>query len=75
MLVSTRKPKNLKMTLLLLFLVVLIDQASVLVVVPVMPSLLHELTGRSAEQNALWGGAFIAVFGLMRFLFGPRWAP
>lgn len=65
------KPKKLKTILFVLFFVVFVDQAGILVIVPVIPSLLHELTGQSVEQNAVWGGALVAVYGFMQFIFAP----
>ncbi|MBO6511340.1 MAG: MFS transporter, partial [Roseibium sp.] len=38
---------------------------------PVMPSLLQELTQLSVSDAARWGGALTFVYALMQFLFGP----
>ena len=38
---------------------------------PVMPSLLTELTSLSVSDAARWGGALAVVYALMQFLFGP----
>lgn len=38
---------------------------------PVLPSLLTELTDLAVSEAARWGGALSLVFALMQFLFGP----
>ena len=40
-------------------------------IIPVIPQLLEELTGRGAEDAIVWGGALTATFALMNFLAGP----
>nr|WP_282449441.1 TCR/Tet family MFS transporter [Roseibium sp. CAU 1639] len=38
---------------------------------PVMPSLLTELTSLPVSEAARWGGALSVVYALMQFVFGP----
>jgi len=38
---------------------------------PVMPSLLTELTSLPVSEAARWGGALAVVYALMQFVFGP----
>jgi len=38
---------------------------------PVMPSLLTELTSLPVSEAARWGGALAVIYALMQFLFGP----
>ncbi len=38
---------------------------------PVMPSLLTELTSLPVSEAARWGGALSVVYALMQFAFGP----
>jgi len=40
-------------------------------IIPVIPQLLEELTGQSAEEAIVWGGALTATYALMNFLAGP----
>lgn len=40
-------------------------------IIPVIPQLLEELTGRGPEEAIVWGGALTATFAVMNFLAGP----
>lgn len=40
-------------------------------IMPVMPSLLTDLTGLAVSEAARWGGALSVVYALMQFLCGP----
>jgi DHA1 family tetracycline resistance protein-like MFS transporter len=40
-------------------------------IIPVIPQLLEELTGRGAEEAVVWGGILTMTYALMNFLAGP----
>ncbi len=51
--------------------VAFVDALGVGIILPIMPDLLSELTGRSIAGSAFIGGAMAAVYALNQFLFGP----
>ncbi|MFC7291205.1 TCR/Tet family MFS transporter [Hirschia litorea] len=51
--------------------VVLLDMIGFGLVMPVMPALISELTGKPEADAVLWAGPIIAVYALMNFLFSP----
>lgn len=50
---------------------VAIDMMGFGLIMPVMPTLLAELTGLPAEEAAPWGGYLSAVYAVLNFLAGP----
>lgn len=54
-----------------LLITILIDAMGIGIIVPVMPSLIKDVTGEALSEAALWGGALIFVYALMQFLFAP----
>lgn len=50
---------------------VLIDTVGFGLILPVMPTLLMELTGESVSRAAIYGGWLTFVYALMQFLFAP----
>ena len=57
--------------LLFIFLTVLIDVTGLGIIIPVMPELVQELTGRTVADAAVIGGRLIFVYALMQFLCAP----
>lgn len=51
--------------------VAFIDALGVGIILPIMPDLLVELTGRTVAGTAIVGGFMAAVYALNQFLFGP----
>jgi len=51
--------------------VVFIDALGMSIIIPIMPSLLVELTGKTVAETAMLGGVLTAVYALNQFLFGP----
>ena len=49
----------------------LLDAIGIGLILPVMPSLIAEVTGETLAHAALWGGLLTTVFAVMQFLFGP----
>ncbi|MGD9723411.1 MAG: TCR/Tet family MFS transporter [Pirellulales bacterium] len=53
------------------FITVLIDTIGFGIILPVMPDLLVELTGRSVDQVSLIGGWLAFCYAIAQFIFGP----
>lgn len=51
--------------------VIFIDALGMSIIIPIMPSLLGELTGQTVAESAVIGGVLTAVYALNQFLFGP----
>lgn len=64
-----RKPG--KHAIVFLLITVLIDMIGLGMILPVMPSLLAEITGEGIGQAAAWGGWLMFTYALMQFLFAP----
>lgn len=62
---------NPKTTLVVIFLVILLDQCGVLLIQPIYPELLHSLTGQSTADSALWMGRLTASYAVMQIIFAP----
>ncbi|MEO1475019.1 MAG: TCR/Tet family MFS transporter [Pseudomonadota bacterium] len=50
---------------------VMLDMMGFGLIVPVIPALLTELSGLTAEEAVVWGGALTATYALMNFIAGP----
>jgi DHA1 family tetracycline resistance protein-like MFS transporter len=57
--------------LLFVFLTVLIDVTGLGIIIPVIPGLIEDLTGRSVADAALIGGRLIFIYAFMQFLCAP----
>ncbi|QRN40647.1 MAG: MFS transporter [Neisseriaceae bacterium] len=64
-------PENLKIILVILFFTVLFEQSGVLIILPVLPDLLYEITGSDVADTAQIGGFLSASYALMQLIFGP----
>ncbi len=51
--------------------VVFIDALGMSIIIPIMPKLLVELTGKTVAETAMIGGVLTAVYAVNQFLFGP----
>lgn len=60
-----------KRALPFLLITILIDAVGIGIIVPVLPSLITEVTELELSDAALWGGALIFIYALMSFLFAP----
>ena len=60
-----------KRALPFLLITILIDAIGLGIIVPVLPSLITEVTDLSLSDAALWGGTLIFIYALMSFLFAP----
>ena len=66
---SARQPG--KHAFAFIFITVLIDMIGFGLIIPVMPSLLHELTGLEANDSAVLGAWLMASYAAMQFVFAP----
>jgi len=57
--------------LLCLFFTVLMDQAGMVLIAPMIPALLESITGYTVADNTEIAGWLVATYGLMQFLFAP----
>ncbi|MBO6754845.1 MAG: TCR/Tet family MFS transporter [Roseibium sp.] len=69
--VSVTGPSAPPKALIFIFATVAINMMGIGLIMPVLPSLLTELTGAPVNQAAIWGGALSLVYAAMQFLFGP----
>jgi len=58
-------------TLTLVALIVFIDMVGIGLIVPVLPDLLEEVTGKGLVESAQIGGWLLFAYALMQFLFAP----
>lgn len=57
--------------LLFIFLTVLIDVTGLGIIMPVIPELIQNLTGRTIDDAAIIGGRLVFVYALMQFVAAP----
>ena len=58
-------------TLTFVALIVFIDMVGIGLIVPVLPGLLEEITGKGLDETAGIGGWLLFAYALMQFLFAP----
>ncbi|MEM9311468.1 MAG: TCR/Tet family MFS transporter [Pseudomonadota bacterium] len=58
-------------TLIFVALIVFIDMVGIGLIVPVLPGLLEEITGKGLDETAGIGGWLLFAYALMQFLFAP----
>lgn len=54
-----------------IFVTVLIDIIGIGLIIPIVPDLIHELTGLDNSGSALFGGFLAATYATMQFFFSP----
>lgn len=62
------KPKH---ALLFIFITILVDVIGLGIIIPVVPSLIEQLTGEGLSEASRYGGWLIFSFAAMQFLFSP----
>jgi DHA1 family tetracycline resistance protein-like MFS transporter len=67
----TEPPSAGRAAISVILLTVFLDSVGFGIIIPVMPSLITELTGQSVNQAAVVGGWLLLVFALMQFFFAP----
>ena len=63
--------KEKKSSILFIFLTVFIDVVGIGIIIPVMPTLLEDITGEGISMAALYGTYLMVSYALMLFLFSP----
>jgi len=58
-------------TLGFILITVLLDMIGLGIILPVLPDLIHELTGDTVAKSAVLGGYLVFVYALMQFLCSP----
>ncbi len=60
-----------KAALAFIFITILLDVIGLGIIIPVVPSLIVELTGEELSNAALYGGALMFLYSFTQFLFAP----
>jgi DHA1 family tetracycline resistance protein-like MFS transporter len=62
---------NKRLALTFIFITVLLDSIGFGVILPVMPQLVMDVTGKSLSEAAVYGGWLLFLYALMQFFFAP----
>ncbi|MEL6701623.1 MAG: MFS transporter, partial [Pseudomonadota bacterium] len=62
---------NPRLALTFIIITLTIDAMGIGLILPVLPSLIREITGADLGQAAVWGGFMTMIFAGMQFIFGP----
>ncbi len=54
-----------------IIITLMLNSIGIGLIIPVMPSLILELTGGTISDAALWGGLLATTYAVMQFVFGP----
>jgi len=57
--------------LIFIFITIMVDVIGFGIIIPVIPSLIEQLTGQTVSEASAWGGLLMVSFALMQFLFSP----
>ncbi|MEO0466843.1 MAG: TCR/Tet family MFS transporter [Pseudomonadota bacterium] len=68
---TSTSTKNGNRGFLFVIVMVTVDMLGFGLIIPVMPSLIKELTGQSVEDAVVWGGVLTATYAFMNFMAGP----
>lgn len=60
-----------KAALSFIFITLLIDVTGLGIVIPVLPKLIGELTGKGVSESAVYGGWLLFAYAIMQFIFSP----
>lgn len=60
-----------KKSLIFIFVTVMVDVMGFGIIIPVLPTLIEELTGLTISQASAYGGMLLVSFAVMQFLFSP----
>ncbi|MEM1237463.1 MAG: TCR/Tet family MFS transporter [Pseudomonadota bacterium] len=66
-----KKVTNPRLALTFIIITLTIDAMGIGLILPVLPTLIREITGADLGQAAIWGGIMTTIFAGMQFLFGP----
>lgn len=64
-------PTLVRRGLVLVFVILFLDVVGIAIIMPVLPALLHELTGDDISAAAVDGGWLMLIYAAMQFLFAP----
>ncbi|MEA5425253.1 TCR/Tet family MFS transporter [Arcicella lustrica] len=57
--------------ILFIFITILIDVLGIGIIIPVLPKLLQELTGKGLSEASQYSGFMMAAYAVMQFIFSP----
>jgi DHA1 family tetracycline resistance protein-like MFS transporter len=57
--------------IIFIFITLLIDVLGIGLIIPVLPALLQELTGKSLSEISQYSGWMMACYSIMQFIFSP----
>lgn len=60
-----------RLPVFVIVMTVVIDAMGIGLIIPVLPDLIREVTGKDLAHAAIWGGVLETVFAVMQFLFAP----
>ena len=62
---------NRRNAIIFIFITVLVDVIGVGIIIPVIPTLIMDLTGLGLSEGAAYGGGLLIAFAGMQFIFSP----
>ncbi|MEM1302187.1 MAG: MFS transporter, partial [Pseudomonadota bacterium] len=62
---------NPRSALAFIFITLMIDAMGIGLILPVMPTLIREITGGDFGDAAVWGAIMSSIFAIMQVIFGP----
>ena len=63
--------KNRQASLVFIFITILVDVIGIGIILPVIPTLIQNLTGEGLGDAARWGGWLMASYAIVQFFFAP----
>lgn len=63
--------ENKKAPLIFIFITLLVDVIGIGIIIPVIPTLIQQLTGEGLADAAVWGGLLMFSFAIVQFFFAP----
>ncbi|VAW17324.1 Uncharacterized MFS-type transporter [hydrothermal vent metagenome] len=63
--------RNSRLTLTFILITILLDMVGLGIILPVLPSLILELTHDTVARSAVIGGYLVFVYALLQFIFSP----
>ncbi|MCH2114737.1 MAG: TCR/Tet family MFS transporter [Pirellulales bacterium] len=63
--------RNRQASLVFIFITILVDVIGIGIILPVIPTLIQNLTGEGLGDAARWGGWLMASYAIVQFVFAP----
>ncbi|HRD37071.1 MAG TPA: MFS transporter, partial [Bacteroidia bacterium] len=60
-----------KKAIVFIFITLLVDCTGIGIIIPVVPSLIQQLTGSNVSEAATYGGWLTFAYAIMQFVFSP----